>query len=396
MAGMSRTARTTPRERPKRVERERTNRIRAYSYYDYSLLFLTLFLVCFGLIMIYSTSSYSAQLKFEDSMYYLKRQGGCAIIGIVAMLVMSKIDYRIFLQKIPVLRVRYVTAAYVICILLQLYVLFFGIQLNGAKRWMKIGPVTFQPSDLSKVAVILFVAYMIYQLPKRINTFRGFLRVVLYIAPMILLIGKENMSTAIIIIGITGGVCFVASKRKWYFILAIVLAVAFVAAFLVFGEGFRMQRIQIWLDVENHEKGFQILQGLYAIASGGLTGTGLGGSMQKLGYVPEAQNDMIFSIICEELGLFGAATVMILFGMLIWRLFVISINAPDLFGGLVGTGILIHIALQVVINIAVVTNSIPSTGIALPFISYGGTSVIVMLAEMGIALSISNQITYER
>ena len=157
-----------------------------------------------------------------------------------------------------------------------------------------------------------------------------------------------------------------------------------------------MERIQIWLDVENHENGFQILQGLYAIASGGLTGTGLGGSMQKLGYVPEAQNDMIFSIICEELGLFGAATVMILFGMLIWRLFMISINAPDLFGGLVGAGILIHIALQVVINIAVVTNSIPSTGIALPFISYGGTSVLVMLGEMGIALSISNQITYER
>ena len=178
--------------------------------------------------------------------------------------------------------------------------------------------------------------------------------------------------------------------------IAIILAAVAGAAFIFLGEGFRLQRIQIWLDVENHEKGFQILQGLYAIASGGLTGTGLGGSMQKLGYVPEAQNDMIFSIICEELGLFGAATVMILFAMLIWRLFVISINAPDLFGGLVGTGILIHIALQVVINIAVVTNSIPSTGIALPFISYGGTSVLVMLGEIGIALSISNQIKYER
>lgn len=376
----------------------RTDRIRSYSYYDYSLLFLTLFLVCFGLIMIYSTSSYSAQLKHDDSMYYLKRQGICAIAGIIAMLLISKVDYRIFLKKLPFFRVRCVTLAYVGCLVLQTLVLIPGIgkEYNGARRWLKIGPIQFQPSDLSKVAVILFVAYMIYQHPKRINKFSGFLRVVLYIAPMIALIGKENMSTAIIIIGVTGGVCFVASKNKKYFIVAIVGVALLAAAFLVFGEGFRMQRIEIWLDVENHEKGFQILQGLYAIASGGLTGTGLGGSMQKLGYVPEAQNDMIFSIICEELGLFGAVSVMILFGLLIWRLFIISINAPDLFGGLVGTGILIHIALQVVINIAVVTNTIPSTGIALPFISYGGTSVMLMLAEMGIALSISNQIKYER
>lgn len=401
MAGTSRTtgqARMDRYDGSERAARERTNRIKSYSYYDYSLLFLTLFLVCFGLIMVYSTSSYSAQLKFEDSMYYLKRQGICAILGIIAMLVMSKIDYRIFLKKIPFIRVSVVMAAYVVCLIMQLGVLLpgIGVAYNGARRWLKLGPIQFQPSDLSKVAVILFVAYLIYQLPKRINTFSGFLRVVFYISPMILLIGKENMSTAIIIIGITGGVCFVASKKKGYFFIAILGVAALAAAYLVFGEGFRMERIQIWLDVENHEKGFQILQGLYAIASGGLTGTGLGGSMQKLGYVPEAQNDMIFSIICEELGLFGAATVMILFGMLIWRLFVISINAPDLFGGLVGSGILIHIALQAVINIAVVTNSIPSTGIALPFISYGGTSVMVMLAEMGIALSISNQIKYER
>lgn len=397
---MSRTARVARssgyQQRRGRSERNHTRRIQSYSYYDYSLLFLTLFLVGFGLIMVYSTSSYSAQLKFDDSMYYLKRQGVCVILGIIAMLVVSKIDYRIFLKKIPILQLRFVRVVYVVCLLLQLYVLLFGKEINGAKRWMQIGPLSFQPSDLSKVAVILFVAYMIYQLPGRISTFRGFLRVVLYISPMIALVGKENMSTAIIIIGITGGVCFVASKRKWYFFVAIILAAVAGAAFIFLGEGFRLQRIQIWLDVENHEKGFQILQGLYAIASGGLTGTGLGGSMQKLGYVPEAQNDMIFSIICEELGLFGAATVMILFAMLIWRLFVISINAPDLFGGLVGTGILIHIALQVVINIAVVTNSIPSTGIALPFISYGGTSVLVMLGEVGIALSISNQIKYER
>lgn len=394
MAGKTKTIRYIQTERTKSG---RTNRTNSYSYYDYSLLLLTLLLVAFGLIMIYSTSSYSAQLKYDDSMYFLKKQGVCAIGGIFAMLFVSKIDYRIFLRKIPFLHIRLVTFAYIFCILLQVAVFTpLGQEINGAKRWIKIGPVSFQPSDLSKVAVILFVSYMIYLAPKRVNKFRGFFRIVCYLLPMILLIGRENMSTAIIIVGVIGGLCFVASKKKGYFFVAILVAAIGMAAYVLFGEGFRLERFQIWLNVETHPKGFQILQGLYAIASGGLTGTGLGGSMQKLGYVPEAQNDMIFSIICEELGLFGALAVMILFGMLIWRLFMISINAPDLFGGLVSAGILIHVALQVVINIAVVTNSIPSTGIALPFISYGGTSVIVMLAEIGLALSISNQITYER
>ncbi|MFW5668397.1 MAG: FtsW/RodA/SpoVE family cell cycle protein, partial [Acetivibrio ethanolgignens] len=217
-----------------------------------------------------------------------------------------------------------------------------------------------------------------------------------YMSPLVGLVLKENMSTAIVLCGIMVGICFVGSRKKWYYFVAAFFMVLGGAAFILFGEGFRMERIMIWLDVENHEKGFQILQGLYAIASGGLTGTGLGGSMQKLGYVPEAQNDMIFSIICEELGLFGAITVILLFVLLIWRLFIISINAPDMYGGLMCTGILVHIAVQVVINIAVVTNSIPSTGIPLPFISYGGTSVAVLLAEMGLALSVSNQIKYER
>lgn len=367
------------------------------SYYDYSLLFITIFLVAFGLIMIYSTSSYSAQLQKGDSMYYLKRQGGSAVLGIVAMLVMSKLDYRMFLAKLPILKIRFVTFIYFTAIALQIFVLIFGDEVNGKKRWIKIGPFgTFQPSDLSKVAVILFVSYLIYLAPKAINKFSGFLKISIYISPLIILIGKENMSTAIIICLLLGGICFVASKKKGYFIAAIVIMLTAGALFLIFGEAFRLNRFDIWLNVETHEKGFQILQGLYAIASGGLTGKGLGGSMQKLGYIPEAQNDWIFSIICEELGLFGAITVLILFILLIWRLFIISINAPDLFGGLICSGVLIHIAAQVIINVAVVTNSIPSTGIPLPFISYGGTSVAVLLGEIGMILSVSNQIRYER
>ncbi|MDK2808563.1 MAG: cell division protein FtsW, partial [Clostridiales bacterium] len=314
-----------------------------------------------------------------------------------AMLVISKLDYRLFLWKIPGLKIRFVTFIYIVAILLQIYVLINGVEINDAKRWIDIGPLgTFQPSDLSKVAVILFVSYLIYLSPKSISKFSGFLRVSIYILPLIALIGKENMSTAIIICLIMGGVSFVASKKKGYFVIAILLMAAAIAAAILLGEAFRMNRIDIWLHVETNEDGFQILQGLYAIASGGLTGKGLGGSMQKLGYVPEAQNDMIFSIICEELGLLGAVTVLVLFLLLIWRLFIISINSPDLFSGLLSAGVLIHIAAQVVINVAVVTNSIPSTGIALPFISYGGTSVAVLLAEIGLVLSVSNQIQFER
>lgn len=379
------------------AEARKSSEVRG-SYYDYSLLFLTLFLTAFGLIMIYSTSAYTAQLTQDgDSMYFLKRQGGCAVLGIAAMLIISKMDYKILLKRMPLLKMRFVSAIYIFALILQAYTSFFGVEINDARRWIKMGPLgTFQPSDLSKVAVILFVSYMIYLEPKRVNNFRGFMRISLYIAPMIVLIAKENMSTAIIICALLGGICFVASKKKAYFIIAVLIMAAAGAAFILHGEAFRANRIAIWLDVENHEDGFQILQGLYAIASGGITGKGLGGSMQKLGYVPEAQNDMIFSIICEELGLLGAATVVILFIMLIWRLFVISINSPELFGGLACAGVLIHIAVQVIINIAVVTNSIPSTGIPLPFISYGGTSEVVLLMEIGMVLSISNQIRYER
>jgi cell division protein FtsW len=314
------------------------------------------------------------------------------------MLIVSRLDYRLLLEKLPLLPLKPVALSYLGALLLQAAVFIpgLGVEYNGAKRWLKLGPVQFQPSDITKVAVILFVSYMIYLSPKRMDKFGGFLRIAFYMSPLILLVLVENMSTAIVLCAILVGICFVGSRKKWYYFVAAFFLFLGGVAFIFLGKGFRMERIKIWLDVENHEKGFQILQGLYAIASGGLTGTGLGGSMQKLGYVPEAQNDMIFSIICEELGLFGAVTVILLFVLLIWRLFVISINAPDMFGGLMCTGILVHIAVQVVINIAVVTNSIPSTGIPLPFISYGGTSIAVLLAEMGLALSVSNQIKYER
>lgn len=385
--------RTRRTRRTKRVREKRT----LAGVYDYSLLFLVILLVCFGLIMIYSTSYYSATIhKNGDSMYYLKRQAMFVSAGIVAMLVVSKIDYRILLKHLPGMKVHMVPFLYIISVLLQVYVLINGVTLNGAKRWISLGPLgTFQPSDFAKIATILLISYMVYLQPRALDSVKGFIRIALYVLVLIGLIGIENMSTAIVIAMLLFCMCIVASRKLAYFVIMAFGAVGLAAAYVLLGEGFRMERIQIFLNVETHEKGFQILQGLYAIASGGIFGKGLGQSMQKLGYVPEAQNDMIFSIICEELGVFGAFCVILLFVLLLWRIFQIAVNAPDLFGGMICTGVMIHVAVQVIINIAVVTNSIPSTGVPLPFISYGGTSVAMLLMEMGLVLSVSNRITIE-
>lgn len=379
-----------------RADREQGKIRKFHSYYDYSLLFLTLFLICFGLVMIYSTSSYNASRDYGNPAYFLEKQGVFAVFGVIIMIIVSKIDYRIYITKLPVLRVKPVTMLYILCILLQTYVLIFGEEIKGSKRWISLGPLgRFQPSELSKIAIIMFTAYIVNLAPAKLDKFKGFLRVVVFVAPLIVLVLIPNFSTALVMGAIMVAICFVASRKKLYFIISGLIMGGIGAAF-VFGVDYRSTRIDVWKNVETHPKGYQILQGLYAIASGGIFGKGLGESMQKLGFIPESHNDMIFAVICEELGLFGAVAVIMLFVLMIWRLFVIAISAPDLYGGLIATGVLTHIAVQVLLNIAVVTNTIPSTGIPLPFISYGGSSLMVLLFEMGIALSVSNQIRYER
>ena len=346
--------------------------------------------------MIYSTSSYNAAKYYNDPTLFLRKQALFVAAGIPIMIVISKIDYHFYINKLPIIKLRPVTLLYILCLALQAFVLIFGDVTQGSQRWISLGPLgKFQPSELTKVCVVLFVAYIVQLAPKRLDHFMGFMRVVVFIAPLLALVVAENFSTALITLAIMVAICFVASRKKLYFIVS---GLIFAAAglFLIFGVSYRSERIDVWKDVENHPKGYQILQGLYAIASGSLFGKGLGKSMQKLGFIPEAHNDMIFSVICEELGLFGAIAVITLFLLLIWRLFVIAINAQDLYGGLITTGVLAHIAVQVLINIAVVTNSIPSTGIPLPFISYGGSSLMVLLVEMGIVLSVSNHIQHER
>ncbi len=282
--------------------------------------------------------------------------------------------------------------AYITALVLQTAVLFIGEEYNGAKRWIKIGPVQFQPSEISKIAAILFISYAVYKNRKALDSFLGFLSVMAYMMPLIVLIAKENLSSAIIVGGISIGMCFVASNKKGYFVACALILVGVIVLYIVFGDPFRMERIQIWLNVETHPKAHQIKQGLYAVASGGLFGKGLGQSMQKLGFIPEAYNDMIFAVICEELGIVGAALVILAFLVLFWRIVVIACHAPDIFGTMLCVGVMVQLAIQVVINVAVVTNSIPSTGIPLPFISYGGTSELIIMAEMGLVLGVSRQI----
>lgn len=355
-------------------------------YFDYSLLILILSVVFFGLVMLYSTSSYNGQLKFGDNAYYLKKQLVAVAVGIAGMLATTLIPYR-FWDRISFV-------LYILSIVLCTAVIFFGTEINNSKRWLKLGPLSFQPSEIAKIAVILYLASVLSRHSKELSSFKNVLKILLRLLPLVAVVAYNNLSTAIIIAGIAFIMLFVASPKYSHFLWIILAGVAFLAVFLVVAS-YRVDRIKIWLHPEQYEKGYQTLQGLYAIGSGGVFGKGLGASMQKLGFVPEAQNDMIFTIICEELGLFGAVCVILMFILMLWRFMIIANNAPDLFGSLVVVGILSHIALQVVLNIAVVTNTIPNTGIILPFISYGGTSVSILLAEMGIALGVSRGISFE-
>lgn len=367
------------------------------SFFDYTLLFVVLFLLGFGLVMLYSTSSYEANLEQGDSAFYLKKQLGATILGLIVMMVVANIPYH-FWERFAVLG--YIVSAVLILLVLTP----LGIEANGARRWLNIAGISLQPAEVAKLAMILFLASLVCKMGKSIRTGKGFMTMLLAPMPIcgLVYIVTKNLSSAIIIFGIAALMLFVSSPDYKKFVLIALAGIA-AAALIVFlivnaadsdSLSFRGGRILAWLDPEAYAdgKGFQTLQALYAIGSGGIWGKGLGQSMQKLGFLPEAQNDMIFSIICEELGLFGAAAVMLLFILLIWRFMVIANNAPDLFGAMLVVGVMGHIAIQVILNIAVVTNTIPNTGISLPFISYGGTSVLFLLIEMGIVLSVGKGI----
>lgn len=378
--------------------RKRKRKEQAEYFFDYSLLFVVIFLLGFGLVMIYSTSSYEAYQDFGDSAYYLKKQITSIIIGLAAMILVANIPYH-FWERFAVL-------GYLISVVLIALIPFFGVTKNGATRWLIVPVINFslQPAEVAKLCMILFLASLVCKMGKGVRSFKGFLFMMLIPLPVVIMVWiiTSNLSSAIIIMGIAVLMVFVASPDYKKFVI-IALAVIGLAALLVYFivnadpaviQDFRFDRIRVWLDPESDAqgRGFQTLQALYAIGSGGIWGKGLGQSMQKLGFLPEAQNDMIFSIICEELGLFGAIAIILMFIMLLWRMMIIANNASDLFGAMLVVGVIGHIAIQVILNIAVVTNSIPNTGISLPFISYGGSSVMFLLIEIGLVLSVAKRI----
>ena len=378
--------------------RSNTQRKAKADYYDYSLVAVIVLLTCFGLIMLYSTSSYTAEINYGDDMFFFKKQAMISVACIIMALVISRINYRILN--------RFAAALYVAALVLMALVKTpLGQSSHGAQRWLNLGPIQFQPAEIAKIAVIVCLPYMIVHMGKQVRTLKGcmVLAGVGGLLAFAAYLFTDNLSTAIIIFCITAGLIFVAHPDMKIFVIIAAVGITLIvvgvlilnATASVDGSGsFRLRRIMVWLHPEEYADtwGYQTIQALYAIGSGGFFGRGLGNSIQKLGSVPEAQNDMIFSIICEELGIFGGLIVLMLYAYLLYRLFFIAQNAPDLFGSLMVSGIFIHIALQVILNIAVVVNLMPNTGVTLPFISYGGTAVVFLLAEMGIALGISSKI----
>lgn len=388
------------RKKPAASKRSRARKRVRSDYYDYSLVAVIILLTCFGLIMLYSTSSYMAQVDYGNDMYYFKKQAGISVVCIVLALGISWFDYHIL--------TRFTTILYVVSFGLMVLVKTpLGRASHGAKRWLKLGPLPqFQPAEIAKIAVIISLSYMIVQMGKQVKTLKAcmVLAAIGGVQALVAYVFTDNLSTAIIIFCITAGLIFIAHPDTRPFlilaaggIILIGIGVAVLSSVMKDSDNFRIQRVLVWLHPEDYASGdgYQTLQALYAIGSGGFFGRGLGNSIQKLGSVPEAQNDMIFSIVCEELGIFGAITVLALFAYLLYRLFFIAQNAPDMFGSLVVSGIFIHIALQVIFNIAVVVNLMPNTGITLPFISYGGTSILFLMAEMGLALSVARQIKFQ-
>lgn len=378
----------------RRVRRKRPNN-RVY-YYDYTLVAVLLFLIGFGLIMLYSSSSYEALHKFGDSMYFLKRQALFSVAGLFVMVFVSQVSYYVYAKFSGYL--------FGIALFLMALVEFtpLGVDINGAKRWLRMPGFTLQPSEVMKLAIVLFIPLVICKLGKRVHSAKGTGLVlgVGFVAMMAVYKWTDNLSTGIIVFAISFVILYVAHRNKKLFEYGTVgvIGIAVLGAWILGkvmedSTSFRLRRVLVWLQPEKYAStgAYQTLQGLYAIGSGGLFGKGLGNSVQKT-MVPEAQNDMVLTIVCEELGLFGALMLLLLFGLLLYRLFFIAQNAPTMYGALVVTGIMAHIAVQVILNIAVVTNMIPNTGITLPFVSYGGTSVVFLLMEMGCALGISRSI----
>ena len=361
---------------------------------DVTFLVLVLLLLTFGLIMLFSATYAHAYYHKNDSFYYIKKQMIFAVAGIVAMIVAANFDYR-YWQKlaVPVMGV---------AILLLIVVLFLP-KIAGVHRWIPIGNLTtFQPSEIAKFAVVILFAKMVTMYGDKTKTLRygilPFMIVLGVIAGLMVL--EPHLSGTILIVTIGVVMMFVGGvDLKWFALGVGLLAAGIVVVVMIPGIiEYAQSRLEYWLDpfADPQGKGFQTIQSLLAIGSGGVMGLGLGNSRQKYLYIPEPQNDFVFSIVCEELGLVGASIIVILFALLVWRGYVIAIRAKDKFGTMLAVGLTTQVGLQALLNIAVVTNTIPNTGISLPFFSYGGTALMILLAQMGVILSVSRRAALEK
>ena len=355
--------------------------------FDLPLLMILLILLCIGLVCLFSASHVYASYYDGSSYHYILRQGIFAALGLVAMYLISLLDYHIW-RKLGL----WLYGAALILLVIALV----APSQNGVHRWIGVGPLTFQPSDFAKFALIVFLAQVIsgnYQKIKEFSTFFKLLVIVGLVCGLVVI--EPHLSGTMLIAGIGLVMLFVGGTPLFYLGGLVALAAA-VVLLMVFGVGYEADRISVWLDplgvfAVDRDMAWQTVQSLYAIGSGGLMGLGIGNSRQKHLFLPEPQNDFIFAIICEELGLIGAILIIALFAALVWRGVVISTRAPDKFGALLAVGISAQIGIQVLLNIAVVTNSMPNTGIGLPFFSYGGTSMMMLLGEMGVLFSIARQ-----
>lgn len=362
---------------------------------DKTLLLMLIVIMAFGTVMIYSASSYYSLVHHSDEKYYFTKQMYVIVFAALGLLGGMWIDYKFLLRgAIPL----YILSG--ICILLVMTPL--GISSHGARRWIGVGSLSFQPAELAKFACILYMARYLTTVDKReFETLGGIIRACVPsgVLALMLFVITNNMSSALILGLITVTMVFVASKNVYIYLVSLIAVISVGAAYVwmklneVEKGGFRDERIKAWIYPENYSDStaFQTTQALYSIGSGGYFGKGLGQSMQKFKNIPEAQNDMIFSIICEELGLFGAIVVFLMFSVILYRIYRAAKETSDVRASYVCVGVFAHIAIQVILNIAVVTNTMPNTGVTLPFISYGGTSVLLTILEMATVLNITGQ-----
>lgn len=360
---------------------------------DIPFLVITLVLLTIGLVMLFSASYAYAFYNKGNSFYYIERQLLFAVMGIAAMLVVSQVNYKI-LQKYSLL-------LYAAAIVLLIIALFMRDE-RGFARWIYIGSFSFQPSEIAKFAIIVLFAHFATTNAGKMKTFKyGVLPFVVCLGVVVLLIIAEKHLSGTIIIGALGiAMMWFGGTRLRYFGMLIGIGAAAVAVILIvpsFME-YATNRVTMWRDpyVDAQGEGYQTIQALIAIGSGGLWGTGLGNSRQKYLYIPAPQNDFIFAVVCEELGFIGATIVLLIFALLIWRGYTIAMNCPDRFGSLLAAGCVTHIGMQVLLNIAVVTNTIPNTGISLPLFSYGGSALMMTLGELGVVLSVSKKSTLNK